>query len=44
MTLFRPEVFQAKKNRWTGQIVLVRPFHEMTIMAAYKHDYSPKLN
>ena len=24
--LFRPEVFQAKKNRWTGQIVLVRPF------------------
>lgn len=26
MTLFRPEVFQAKKNRWTGQIVLVRPF------------------
>ena len=26
MTLFRPEVFQAKKNCWTGQIVLVRPF------------------
>lgn len=26
MTLFRPEVFQAKKNRWTGKIVLVRPF------------------
>ena len=26
MTLFRPEVFQAKKNRWIGQIVLVRPF------------------
>lgn len=26
MTLFRPEVFQNKKNRWTGQIVLVRPF------------------
>lgn len=24
MTLFRPEVFQAKKNRWTGQIVLGR--------------------
>lgn len=25
-SLFRPEVFQAKKSRWTGQIVLVRPF------------------
>lgn len=25
-SLFRPEVFQAKQNRWTGQIVLVRPF------------------
>ena len=26
MSLFRSEVFEAKKNRWTGQIVLVRPF------------------
>lgn len=26
MSLFRSEVFQAKQNRWTGQIVLVRPF------------------
>ncbi len=25
-SLFRPEVFQAKQNRWTGQIVLTRPF------------------
>lgn len=25
-SLFRPEVFQAKQNRWTGQIVLARPF------------------
>ena len=26
MSLFRSEVFQARKNRWTGQIVLARPF------------------
>ena len=26
MSLFRSEVFAAKQNRWTGQIVLVRPF------------------
>ena len=26
MTLFRPEVFRARQNRWTGQIILTRPF------------------
>ena len=23
---FRPEVFEAKKHKWTGRIVLTRPF------------------
>ena len=26
MSLFRAEVYQAKQNRWTGRIVLTRPF------------------
>lgn len=26
MSLFRAEVYQAKQNRWTGQIILTRPF------------------
>ena len=36
MSLFRAEVYQAKQNRWTGRIVLTRPFSFtfLTICAA----------